>query len=84
MNNKKPIQKSTINRDVSKYDTLQGYAEFEFGEVKLVFNPEPFAGLRLEQTDTDKTGKIIIRKINLSHTQAKKLKKELRTFYPKH
>jgi hypothetical protein len=80
-NNK--IQKSVINRDTSKYDSPDGYIELDFGELRLSFNPAPYAGLRLEQVDTDKNGKIIIRKINISHAQAKKLKRELRTFYPR-
>jgi hypothetical protein len=80
-NNK--IQKSVINRDTSKYDSPDGYIELDFGELRISFNPAPYAGLRLEQVDTDKNGKIIIRKINISHAQAKKLKRELRTFYPR-
>jgi len=80
-NNK--IQKSVINKDTSKYKSSDGYVEFDFGEVRLAYNPAQFAGLRLEQIDYDKHGKMIVRKINLSHEQAKKLKKELRTFYPR-
>jgi hypothetical protein len=77
------IQKSLISRDTSKYDSSDGYMEFDFGEIRVTYNPAPFAGLRLEQVDYDKHGKQILRKLNLSHAQAKKLKKELRTFYPR-
>jgi hypothetical protein len=77
------IQKSVINRDTSKYDSKDGYMEFDFGEIRITYNPAPYAGLRLEQVDFDKHGKMIIRKINLSHAQTKKLKRELRTFYPR-
>lgn len=81
MNNK--VTKAKIEKDVSKYNSLDGYIELEYGEIKLSYNPAPYAGLRIEQIDTDKTGKKIIKKINLSHSQVKKLKKELRFLYPK-
>jgi hypothetical protein len=77
------IQKTTISKDTSKYDSSDGYMEFDFGEVRLTYNPAPYAGLRLEQVDFDKHGKLILRKLNLSHAQAKKLKRDLRMFYPK-
>jgi len=77
------IMKTKIERDVSRYDSIDGYVEFEFGEIRLSFNPESYAGLRIEQVDYDKHGKQIIRKINLSHAQAKKLKRDIRTFYPR-
>lgn len=81
MSNK--IQKTKIERDISKYNTPDGYMEFDFGEIKLSYNPEPFAGLRIEQIDTDKNGKTVVKKINLSHAQAKKLKRDIRSFYPR-
>jgi hypothetical protein len=77
------ITKAKVERDISKYNTQDGYIEFDFGELRLTYNPEPYAGLRLEQIDTDKHGKTYIRKINLSHTQVKKLKRELRFLYPR-
>ena len=77
MNNRK------IEKDVTRYKSQDGYAEYEFGEITAVYNPAPFAGLRLEQTDYDKNGKPIKRKISISHTQAKTLKKIIRDFYPK-
>lgn len=77
------ITKAKVERDISKYNTPDGYIEFDFGELRLSYNPEPYAGLRLEQIDTDKHGKTYIRKINLSHAQVKKLKRELRFLYPR-
>ena len=81
--NIKKIQKATINKDVSKYNSSDGYIELEFGEIILAFNPQPYAGLRIEQIEFDKNGRKIVRKINMSHAQAKKLKKEIRIFYPR-
>ncbi len=72
-----------INRDVTKYTSSNGYAEYEFGEVKISHNPAAFAGIRLEQIDVDKNKKTFIRKLNLSHNQAKQLKKILRDLYPR-
>jgi len=51
------ITKAKVERDISKYNTQDGYIEFDFGELRLTYNPEPYAGLRLEQIDTDKHGK---------------------------
>lgn len=83
--NKKAPEKNqmVINRDVTRYTSQNGYAEYEFGEVKLAHNPAAFAGLRLEQTDVDKNKKTFIKKLNLSHAQAKQLKKYLRELYPR-
>lgn len=77
------ITKASISKDISKYDSDDGYIELEFGEVRLSYNPAPYAGLRIEQIEYDKFGKPIIRKLNLSHNQVKKLKKELRFLYPR-
>lgn len=81
MSNK--IVKTKIEKDISKYNSIDGYIEFEFGELRLIYNPESYAGLRIEQTEYDKNGKQIVRKINLSHAQAKKLKRDIRSFYPR-
>jgi len=75
--------KVSIPKDISKYDSKDGYIELEFGELRLSYNPAPYAGLRIEQTELDKYGKPITRKISLSHNQVKKLKKELRFLYPR-
>lgn len=75
--------KVTIPKDVSKYDRSDGYIELEFGELRLAYNPAPYAGIRIEQIEYDKHGKQTIKKINLSHNQVKKLKKELRFLYPR-
>jgi len=72
-----------INRDVTKYTSTDGYAEYEFGEVKIAHNPASFAGVRLEQTDVDRNKKTFVKKLNLSHGQAKQLKRILRDLYPK-
>jgi len=72
-----------INRDVTRYTSKDGYAEYEFGEVKVAHNPASVAGVRLEQTDVDRNKKTFIKKLNLSHSQAKQLKKILRDLYPK-
>ena len=75
--------KVSIPKDVSKYDRSDGYIELEFGELTLSYNPAPYAGIRIEQTEFDKHGKPTTKKLNLSHNQVKKLKKELRFLYPK-
>jgi hypothetical protein len=75
--------KVSIPKDVSKYDSSDGYIELEFGELRLSYNPAAYAGIRIEQIEFDKHGKQITRKLNLSHNQVKKLKKELRFLYPR-
>lgn len=75
--------KVTIPKDTSRYDNQDGYIELEFGELRLSYNPATYAGLRIEQVEYDKHGKTIVKKLNLSHNQVKKLKKELRYLYPK-
>ena len=77
------ITKAKVERDISKYNTQDGYIEFDFGELRLSYNPAPYAGIRIEQIEFDKHGKQITRKLNLSHNQVKKLKKELRFLYPR-
>jgi len=81
--NKTDKKNIVINRDVTKYSSTDGYAEYEFGEIKVAHNPAAYAGLRLEQTDVDRNKKTFIKKLNLSHSQAKQLKKILRDLYPK-
>ncbi len=77
------VVKTKIDKDISKYNSADGYIEFEFGEIRLSYNPAEYAGLRIEQLDYDKNGRQIVRKINLSHAQAKKLKRDIRSFYPR-
>ena len=81
--NKTDKKNIVINRDVTKYSSTDGYAEYEFGEIKVAHNPAAYAGLRLEQTDVDRNKKTFIKKLNLSHSQAKQLKKILIDLYPK-
>lgn len=81
--NKTDKKNIVINRDVTKYSSNDGYVEYEFGEIKVAHNPATYAGLRLEQTDVDRNKKTFIKKLNLSHSQAKQLKKVLRDLYPK-
>jgi hypothetical protein len=76
-------QNHSIDKDTTRYSTQNGFTEYDFGECNLVFNPATFAGLRIEQIDTDRNGKRFIKKINLSHRQAKDLKKLLRHYYPR-
>ncbi len=72
-----------IGKDNTQYKSPDGFVEYEFNEVVVKHNPASFAGIRLEQGEADKNGKRIQSKINLSHTQAKKLKKILRDLYPR-
>ena len=81
--NKTDKKTIVINKDVTKYSSSNGYAEYEFGEIKVAHNPAVFAGIRLEQTDVDRNKKTFIKKLNLSHSQAKQLKKILRDLYPR-
>jgi hypothetical protein len=81
--NKTDKKTIVINKDVTKYSSSNGYAEYEFGEIKVAHNPAAYAGLRLEQIDVDKNKKTFIKKLNLSHNQAKQLKKILRDLYPR-
>jgi hypothetical protein len=72
-----------IGKDTTQFKSQDGFAEYEFNEIVIKHNPASFAGIRFEQGETDKNGKRIQTKINLSHTQAKKLKKILRDLYPR-
>ena len=81
--NKTDKKNIVINKDITKYSSSNGYAEYEFGEIKVAHNPVAYAGLRLEQIDVDKNKKTFIKKLNLSHSQAKQLKKILRDLYPR-
>jgi hypothetical protein len=81
--NKTDKKNLLISRDVTKYTSSDGYAEYEFGEIKIAHNPAVFAGIRLEQIDVDRNKKTFVKKLNLSHNQAKQLKKILRDLYPR-
>ena len=72
-----------IGKDTPQFKSQDGFVEYEFNEIVIKHNPASFAGIRLEQSETDKNGKRIQNKINLSHTQTKKLKKILRDLYPR-
>jgi len=72
-----------IGKDTTTYKSPDGYAEYDFSEIIVKFNPASFAGIRLEQIERDKDRKHVTKKINLSHNQAKKLKKILRDLYPR-
>jgi hypothetical protein len=72
-----------IAKDTTTYKSPDGYVEYDFAEIRIVHNPASFAGIRLEQTEVDKNNKATTKKINLSHAQAKKLKRILRDLYPR-
>jgi hypothetical protein len=72
-----------IGRDTTQYKSQDGFAEYDFPDICVKHNPASFAGLRLEQSEVDKNNKLITKKINISHNQAKKLKRILRDLYPK-
>jgi hypothetical protein len=80
---KATTSQSFISKDTTQYKSEDGFAEYEFNDIVVKHNPASFAGLRLEQSESDKNGKRTLGKINLSHTQAKKLKKILRDLYPR-
>lgn len=75
--------KNLIERDVTRYSSKDGYSEFEFGEIRVKHNPANYAGLRIEQIEYDGNKKPIIRKISISHNQAKQLKRIIREYYPR-
>lgn len=75
--------KNLIPRDITKYNSKDGYSEFEFGEIRIKHNPAVYAGCRIEQIEYDGNKKPITRKINLSHNQMKQLKKLIREYYPR-
>jgi hypothetical protein len=72
-----------IGKDTTQYKSPDGYVEYDFSEIVVKHNPASFAGIRIEQSDLDKDRKHVTKKINLSHNQAKKLKKILRDLYPR-
>ena len=74
---------SYIGKDTTQYKSPDGFAEYEFNEIVVKHNPASFAGIRIEQAETDRDGKGHTKKVNLSHAQAKKLKRILRDLYPR-
>lgn len=80
---KSSANQTFIGKDTTQYKSQDGFAEYEFPEIIIKHNPASFAGLRLEQPEFDRDKKLTTKKINLSHQQAKKLKKILRDLYPR-
>jgi len=74
---------SFIGKDTTQYKNADGFVEYDFPEVRVKHNPASFAGIRIEQGELDKNNHLVVKKINLSHNQAKRLKKILRDLYPR-
>lgn len=72
-----------IPKDTTTYKSPDGYVEYDFAEIRVKHNPSSFAGIRLEQSEKDRNNNLVTKKINLSHNQAKRLKRLLRDLYPK-
>jgi hypothetical protein len=72
-----------IGKDTTQYKSPDGYVEYDFSEIVVKHNPASFAGIRIEQSEVGPDKKIVTKKINMSHNQAKKLKKILRDLYPR-
>jgi len=72
-----------IPQDITNYKSPDGYVEYAFPQVRVKHNPASFAGIRIEQGELDKNNNLTTKKINLSHNQAKRLKRILRDLYPR-